>query len=292
MKFVIVTGMSGAGKSTAVNILEDSGYYVIDNIPPVLIPDFANICDQGGFEKVAIGADIRGFVTQKSDAPEKELVENIKLLKHRYEDVKVVFVDADDDVLVRRYKETRRTHPMNAMFKIGVADAVKMEREMLAGIREISDIYYNTSGMSTNYFKQTFRETFSSDPESSLTVNIISFGFKYGIVTDADLVFDVRFLPNPFYIPELKPLSGLDKEVRDYVMSFEDSVEYEKRIHSLTDFVIPRCIKEGRPGLTIAIGCTGGQHRSVTFAERLNDHLTAKGINTLVIHREMRNRLS
>ncbi len=289
MKFMIVTGMSGAGKSTAMNVLEDMGYYVIDNIPPRLIPEFANICmqSQGRIEKVAIVADVRSMMIQADGTAVSAVIKSINDLIDSGSDVSVVYLDADDNVLVRRYKETRRAHPLDLGSKLDIADSVSTERKMLAPLREIADIYFDTSRSSPNEFKKKFRDYFSDNPDDIMTVKILSFGFKYGIPTEADFVFDVRFLPNPFYIPELKKLTGRDKEVRDYVMSFDESQKLEKTIFELADIFIPLCINEGRPSVTIAFGCTGGQHRSVTFAERLYEHMREKNIRARLTHREL-----
>lgn len=289
MKFVIITGMSGAGKSSAMNVLEDMGYYVIDNIPPGLIPELANICmqSQGRLEKVAIAADIRTMLAQSDGTAVSSLIDSINSLIDNGSDVSVVFLDAADNVLVNRYKETRRAHPLDLGSTQNIADSVTVERKMLVPLREIADIYIDTSRTSISEFKNIVRGYFADNASGVMAIKIMSFGFKYGIAPEADFVFDVRFLPNPFYIPELKKLTGLDKEVRDYVMRSEASQKLEKAIFDLMDVVIPNCSKEGRPTLTIAFGCTGGQHRSVTFAERLAEHLNSNGISTRTIHREL-----
>ena len=288
MKFVIVTGMSGAGKSSAVNVLEDMGYYVIDNIPPRLIPEFAKICaaSQGRIENIAVVADIRGIISGGGESAITDLLTCMEDLRTEY-DVNMVFLDANDAALINRYKETRRAHPLDYTSKGSIADAVAKERMILRPVIKAADMYFDTSRLSSNQFKREFRAYFTEDTNKLMTVRIMSFGFKYGTPAEADYIFDTRFLPNPFYIPELKNLTGKDKAVRDYVMSFKEAQILENQIGELVTFIIPLCRTEGRSSLTIAFGCTGGQHRSVTFAKRLGDILEENGIECTVIHREL-----
>ncbi|MGN0665977.1 MAG: RNase adapter RapZ [Huintestinicola sp.] len=283
MKFLIVTGLSGAGKSGAVNVLEDIGYYCIDNIPPQLIPKFADICIQskGSMSKVAIVADIRG------GAVYNELDSSIEYLKQRVSDVSVLFLDASDDVLIRRYKETRRRHPLDESAHGSIQNAIVMERKMMEHIRDSADYYIDTSDMKAQQLREIVAELFLDNPGDVMSVTIMSFGFKYGAAREADLVFDVRCLPNPFYIPELKKHTGMESCVRDYVMSFEQSKELDKKLKELIDFLIPLYRHEGKTQLVIAFGCTGGKHRSVTFAENMYNYLNEKDIRVRLSHRDI-----
>lgn len=288
MKFVIITGMSGSGKSSAVNVLEDLGYYVIDNIPPRLIPEFAKICaaSQGRIENIAIVADIRGIISGGGEEAIKELLDCTEALKTEH-DVNMVFLDANDSTLINRYKETRRAHPLDYTSKGSIAESVAQERKILLPVIKAADMYFDTSRMTSNQFKREFRDYFTEDADKLMAVRIMSFGFKYGAPSEADYIFDTRFLPNPFYIPELKQLTGKDKAVRDYVMAFKEAQILEYKIGELATFIIPLCRTEGRSSLTFAFGCTGGQHRSVTFAIRLGNYLRDNGIECTVIHREL-----
>lgn len=283
MKFLIVTGLSGSGKSTAVDVLEDIGYYCIDNMPPELIGKFAEISAQSGgkLEKVAFVADIRGgdfFL---------KLDETIKQLKSENEDIKVLFLDSADDIIVRRYKETRRKHPLDEVSKGNIRRAIETERKMLVPIKEQADFYLDTSGTSTAQFKERMYSLFLESGEQSLRMDVCSFGFKYGTFNEADLIFDVRCLPNPFYIPELKEKTGLNREVYDYVLSFPEAKELLKKLIDLLDFLIPLYKKEGKSQLVIAFGCTGGKHRSVTYAEAVGRYLETKFPKLRITHRDI-----
>ncbi len=283
MKIVIVTGMSGSGKSTAVDVLEDIGYYCIDNTPPELIGKFADISAQAGgkLEKVAFVADIRGgdfFL---------KLDETIKQLKEENEDIKVVFIDSSDDVIVRRYKETRRKHPLDEISDGNIRNAIATERAMLVPIKEQADFYIDTSLTTANTFKQRMYSLFLENGEDYLRIDVCSFGFKYGTMSEADLVFDVRCLPNPFYIPELKEKTGLNKEVYDYVLSFDEAVELLDKLKDLLDLLIPLYKREGKSQLIIAFGCTGGKHRSVTYAEAVGRYLQTKYGKLRITHRDI-----
>ncbi len=282
MKFLIVTGMSGSGKSGAVNVLEDIGYYCIDNIPPQLIPKFAEICiNNGQMQKVAIVTDIRGGELFF------ELDEGLNYLKSNNLDTSILFLDAGDEVLIKRYKETRRRHPLDEQSHGSLQKAINTEREVLASVREHADYYIDTSDLSMGQLKETVYSLFLDNPNESMVVKVMSFGFKYGISREADLVFDVRCLPNPFYIPELKQHTGLESCVRDYVLSFEQSKELEKKLKDMLDFLIPLYIHEGKSQLVIAFGCTGGKHRSVTFAETIYKHLVDKNMRCRISHRDI-----
>lgn len=282
MKFLIVTGMSGSGKSGAVNVLEDIGYYCIDNIPPQLIPKFAEICiNNGQMQKVAIVTDIRGGELFF------ELDEGLNYLKSNKLDTSIIFLDASDEVLIKRYKETRRKHPLDEQCHGSLQRAINTEREVLASVREHADYYIDTSELSMAQLKETVYSLFLDNPNESMVVKVMSFGFKYGVSREADLVFDVRCLPNPFYIPELKQHTGLESCVRDYVLSFEQSQTLVKKLEDMLDFLIPLYIHEGKSQLVIAFGCTGGKHRSVTFAETIYKYLSDKNMKCRICHRDI-----
>lgn len=283
MKFLIVTGLSGSGKSGAVNALEDIGYYCIDNIPPQLIPKFADICMQsnGQMDKVAIVTDIRGGDMFY------QLDGGLEYLRHSGPDVKILFLDASDDVLIKRYKETRRRHPLDEQCHGSLLSAITKERSVLSGIREAADYYIDTSDMTMAQLRDTVTDLFMDNPDDRMAVKVMSFGFKYGMCREADIVLDVRCLPNPYYIPELKKHTGLESCVRNYVMSFEQSKELEKKLRDLIDFLLPLYRHEGKTSLVIAFGCTGGKHRSVTFAENMHTYLEEKGVRTRVTHRDI-----
>ncbi|WP_028509758.1 RNase adapter RapZ [Ruminococcus sp. NK3A76] len=283
MKFVIVTGLSGSGKSTAVDVLEDIGYYCIDNMPPELIGKFAEVSAKAGskLEKVAFVADIRGgdfFL---------KLDETIAQLRAENEDIKVLFLDSTDDVIVRRYKETRRKHPLDEVTNGNIRKAISTERKMLIPIKEQADFYIDTSLTSTSKFKERVYSLFLESGEDFLRIDVCSFGFKYGTMNEADLIFDVRCLPNPFYIPELKEKTGLNKEVYDYVLSFNEAKELLNKLEDLLDFLIPLYKREGKSQLIIAFGCTGGKHRSVTYAEAIGRYLENKLGRIRITHRDI-----
>ncbi|MGF7060255.1 RNase adapter RapZ [Brassicibacter mesophilus] len=283
MKFIIITGLSGAGKSQAVRILEDSGYYCMDNLPPALLPDFADLCSQSKrrINKVAIVVDIRGgrFFN--------DLFKSLDVLEKSGFEYKILFLDASDDVLIKRFKELRRPHPLSPSGRI--IDGIEKEREKLDEVRQKSNYIIDTSNLTTAMLKEEIKHIFLEGKESkNLTISIISFGFKRGVPLDADLMFDVRFLPNPFYIQELKEFTGNDKHVRDYVMKWEQTKEFTAKLIDMIDFLIPFYIKEGRTQLVIAIGCTGGQHRSVTLANFLYEDLKNKGHRVTIGHRDCR----
>lgn len=281
MEFVIVTGLSGSGKSSAVKVLEDIGYFCIDNMPPQLIPDFAAMCNENDeITKVAIVTDIRGGTMFF------KLGESITKLHIRGIDVKVLFLEASREVLNKRYKETRRKHPLEEASDGDIAKAIDAEIELLGEIRENADYIVDSSLLSTGQLKEHIADLFLGKASDAMIVSCMSFGFKYGAPGEADLVFDVRCLPNPFYIPELKEKTGLDKEVRDYVMSFEQSQTLKDKLFDMIDFLIPHYVTEGKSRLVIAFGCTGGKHRSVTFAELTAKHLRQKDLKTRILHRD------
>ena len=282
MDLVIVTGMSGSGKSSAVKVLEDIGFFCIDNMPPQLIPSFAAMCSENAeISKVAIVTDIRG------GAMFFKLGEVIAKLHIRGIDVKVLFLEASKEVLMKRYKETRRKHPLDEVSGGDLSKAIDAETELLGEIREHANYIVDSSFLSSTQLKEQIAELFLDKPTDRMIVSCMSFGFKYGVPGEADLVFDVRCLPNPFYIPELKHKTGLDSEVRDYVMRFEQSAQLRDKLFDLIEFLIPHYVSEGKSRLVIAYGCTGGKHRSVTFAELTAAFLRDKGCKIMTLHRDI-----
>ena len=265
---VIVTGMSGAGKTVAIQSFEDLGYFTIDNMPPALVPKFIELVEQSSDNnRVALVVDMRSrlfFNEINSVLDQIDASPNI--------DVKILFLDATDGELVSRYKETRRSHPLAADGRI--LDGIKLERELLAPLKNLSQNVINTTDLTPRQLRKTISEQFSSEQnQASFHIEVMSFGFKYSLPLDADLVFDVRFLPNPYYKPELRNLTGLDKDVYDYVMDHEESKAFYQHLIGLLKPILPGYQKEGKSVLTIAIGCTGVQHRSVAFAHRLAEDL-------------------
>lgn len=279
MQFTIVTGLSGAGKTQVIRFLEDAGFFCIDNLPPVIIPQLAEmfVSINEKYDKIAFVIDSR--VGEMIG----DLLNNIKILKENGYDCRLLFIDASDEVLVKRYKETRRTHPMPS--KLGLLDSIRKERKMLEKIYQAADTVVDTSGYTPAQLSKKLREIYTCSNDGRFTVNVMSFGFKYGIPLDADLVFDVRCFANPFYVDELKDKTGNDKEVQDYVMSTGSAVEFMNKLNDMVSFLIPLYIEEGKSSLTICIGCTGGKHRSVTMANKLADALSAYNPNT--IHRDI-----
>ncbi len=282
MEFVIVTGMSGAGKTQAMHAMEDIGFFCVDNLPPKLIPVFYDLSLQSEMMgKVAVVTDARGGELFNSFFAATEALEKEG---HSY---KILFLDSKASVLVNRYKESRRRHPLATEMNTSLEDAVKLERETLRRIKEQADYVIDTSQMSSAQLKNKISKLFLSNSQDSLRVNCMSFGFKHGIPLEADLVFDVRCLPNPFYDAELRPMTGLDKPVYDYVMEKEETKGFVKRLEDMIDYLIPLYNQEGKSQLIIAIGCTGGQHRSVALAEYMNNHLIERGISSFATHRDM-----
>ncbi len=283
MRFVVVTGMSGGGKSTALKMLEDVGFYCVDNLPASLIEKFVELITMpnGEITKVALGLDVR------ADQSFKKTTEILKSLKQKGYQFEILFMEASEQVLIKRYKETRRIHPLAADGR--VEDGVRKEQEVLQAIRKMADYVVDTSNLLTRELKAELDRIFVQNEEyNSLMVTVMSFGFKHGIPADADLVFDVRFLPNPFYIDELKHKTGNDKEVHDYVMGFEDAGIFLDKLTDMLRFLIPNYIKEGKYRLVIAIGCTGGKHRSVTLANDLYDRMKNQGhYGIKLYHRDM-----
>ena len=283
MRFLIVTGQSGAGKSRTASTLEDLGYYCVDNLPPELIMQFAEIClaTTGRFEKVALVSDVRAG--QNFDG----LLDSMDALDKKGVEYSVVYVEASAEVIMRRYKETRRTHPLS---KDGtpLQEAVQKEKQLLARVRERADFIVNTTSLTTAALRTELISMFEGDaPQRAMVVSVTSFGFKYGLPADADLVFDVRFLPNPYYIAELRPKTGLNPEVRDFVFSYNQTRDYFAKLEELLGFSLPLYFEEGKTNLVIAVGCTGGRHRSVAIAKALGEYVAKRGYPTLVNHRDI-----
>ncbi len=283
MRFVVVTGMSGGGKSTALRMLEDAGFYCVDNLPVPLIEKFVELiaAPDGEVTKVALGLDVRA---DQAFGDVQKILENLKANGYLFE---ILFMEANDKTLLKRYKETRRMHPLSLDGRI--EDGIRKERKVLNDIRNKSDYVIDTSNLLTRELKEELDRIFVQNEEyNSLMVTILSFGFKHGIPADADLVFDVRFLPNPFYIDELKYKTGNDKEVQDYVMGFPEASVFINKLADMVEFLIPNYIKEGKYQLVIGIGCTGGKHRSVTLANHLYMRMKNKGSYGLKIdHRDV-----
>jgi UPF0042 nucleotide-binding protein len=284
MKLLIVTGMSGSGKSSVMDVMEDIGYYCIDNIPPKLIRQFVELCKKTdtGIDQIAVAVDIRtGDMFTEIFRCWQELKNDDSV------EVKVLFIEASDEVLIKRYKETRRKHPLDEKFNGNLHAAIHYEWKQLSQLREIADYYMETSNLSTSDLKEQVKSLFLENKSDSLVIKVMSFGFKYGVSTESDLVFDVRCLPNPYYLPELRNHTGCESCVRDYVMSFEQSQTLFNKLTDLLDYLIPLYIKEGKSQLVVAFGCTGGKHRSITFAELMAKHLTDSGFKVQKYHRDI-----
>ncbi len=282
IRFVVVTGLSGAGKSLALRALEDAGYFCVDNLPPALIPKFAEICAQSGgkIRRIAIVVDIRGgaFFDSLLDA-----LQDLERTGFAYQ---ILFLEADDETLVRRFKETRRRHPLAPQGR--VLEAIREERCRLEEIRGRAHRIIDTSALSPQKFREEILEIFATDQDPErFIVTVVSFGFKHGLPLDADLVFDVRFLPNPHYVDSLRPLDGGDPLVEEYVMRWPIAQQFMRRLASLVEFLLPQYLAEGKTQLAIGIGCTGGQHRSVVIANRLARLLREKHHTVLVEHRDL-----
>ena len=286
MRCVVVTGRSGSGKSTALKMLEDTGFYCVDNLPVSLIEKFVDLISMPNSEinKVALGLDARaGQALEEADGV-------LARLKEKGYDIEILFLEADAKVLIKRYKETRRVHPLAADGR--VEDGIAKERRILEKLKKKADYVIDTTHLLTRELKEELDRIFIKDEEyNNLIITVMSFGFKHGIPADADLVFDVRFLPNPFYIDELKHQTGNDKPVQEYVMSFPESEIFLDKLTDMLDFLIPNYVKEGKYRLVIGIGCTGGKHRSVTLANALYDRMKDKGkYGIKIYHRDVEGR--
>lgn len=283
MRFVIVTGLSGAGKSTVLKMLEDAGYFCVDNLPVPLLPKFAELVsgqEETSMTKAALGIDIRsgeGLVTVN------KVLDNISDFSAHYE---ILFLDCDDSVLIKRYKETRRQHPLSMGGR--VEDGIKNERKKMKFLKDRADYIIDTSQMLVRDLKGEVDKIFVKDePYQNFFMTVLSFGFKYGIPADADLVFDVRFLPNPYYVENLRRKTGNDKEVQDYVMNCKEAGEFLGKIEELLTFLVPLYIKEGKNQLVIGVGCTGGKHRSVTVTNGIYERLKSRGYSIKAEHRDI-----
>lgn len=282
MRLVIVTGISGAGKSTVLNVLEDMGFFCVDNLPPELIPKFIELIFSAGreYNQVALGVDIRsgsGFSTLFNE------LNSIEAKGYKYD---ILFLEASDEVIVKRYKETRRKHPLVAEGRI--ADGITKEREMLIEAKASADYIIDTSSILPRQLKEEVQHIYlEGSAYNSLMITVLSFGFKYGIPSDSDLVFDVRFLPNPYYIKEMKAMTGEQKLVQDYVMKWQETKDFIAKLEDMVGFLIPNYIKEGKTQLIISIGCTGGKHRSVTVANALYQKLKENGNRVISLHRDI-----
>lgn len=283
MEFLIITGLSGAGKSRAADVLEDLDYYCVDNMPVALMPRFAELCiaTGGRYEKVALVTDVRerdGF---------GELLRTLDELKNINCSSRILYMDSDTRTLIRRYKESRRPHPLAAP-GMSIEDAIKHEKELLAPIRERADYIVDSSSLTLGKLQNRLYDIFASDGKKrGIDVTVMSFGYKYGLPMSADIVLDARFLPNPYYVDELRPMCGLDRPVRDYVFACQQTRDFMEQLEKMIDFLLPLYVEEGKLALTIAIGCTGGQHRSVALAAALNEHLSVQGVNSVNVNRDV-----
>lgn len=282
MNFLIVTGLSGAGKSMAVNALEDIGFFCIDNIPAGLLPRILDFVQQGEnqLSRVAVVMDVRGL---RSVEETRKALDALDEKKMPYD---ILFLDANDNTIRRRYKETRRVHPMTITEGISITEAIAKEREILQPLRERAKYVIDTSMLSAAQNRERVCGLFLNKGECSMSLSVVSFGFKYGLPQEADIVFDVRCLPNPFYVPELKNLTGMDQAVVDYVMAAPESQELLRRIESFLEYALPLYVKEGKSQLMIAVGCTGGKHRSITFARKIGEYCQKLGYQPSVQHRD------
>ena len=282
VSFVIITGLSGAGKSHAIKCFEDMGFFCVDNLPTTLIPTFADLIARSrhDVQRVALGVDVR------EGEYLSHLLEALHELKGRGHNVEVLFFEASDEALVRRYHESRRRHPLAA--EGNVLEAIRAERKAMAHMREIADRIMETSSITVHQLKASLAELYVAPrARSGLTASLVSFGYKHGIPFDADLVFDVRFLPNPHFVDGLRPLDGRDTRVREFVLRHDEARELLDRLRDLLRFLLPFYQREGKAYLTVAVGCTGGRHRSVTFVEELREFLESLGYAPTVVHRDI-----
>ena len=282
MRFIVITGISGAGKSLVANYLEDAGFYCIDNLPPLLIPKIAEICSQSyrKMDKIALVIDIRGGELLNDLFP---ALDALKKDGHTYE---ILFMEASDNVVIKRYKESRRSHPLD--HEGSLKKAIAAERRVLEKIKDRANYVIDTSNLTPKQLKEAITGIIVNSEEfGGLIINIISFGFKYGIPIECDLVFDVRFIPNPYYIESMKKHTGKHEDVRNYVLGMPETREFNDKLNALLDFLIPNYVKEGKSQLVIGIGCTGGRHRSVVIADELMKTLTEKKHRVVIEHRDI-----
>lgn len=286
MEFVIISGMSGAGKTSALHIMEDIGYYCVDNIPTSLLQTLYKLCKDSSdkaMKRVAVVVDVRG------NGDYEVMYDDLENFKKNNEGVSILYIDAKVDSLIVRYKETRRRHPLTERFKDGsVAAAVKEEQRLLVPVKTLADYSIDTTFMSIKQLRERIISMFLENSSNSIMITFMSFGFKYGIPLESDLIIDVRCLPNPFYIAELKEHTGLEKCIQDYVLDSEETQEFVKRLIDWLDYSLPLYLKEGKSELVVGIGCTGGKHRSVTIAELLDNYFMEKGYKCIVQHRDVK----
>lgn len=283
MEFLIISGLSGAGKSRAADVLEDLEFYCVDNLPTALLTKFAELClaTRGRYERVALVTDVRG---QESFT---ELFDALDELYRMGVNYRILYVEASEGTIVRRYKESRRPHPL-ALNGCSIQEAVRREEELLRPVRERADYILNTTGLTLAMLQHRIHGFFVEGKQRrDILVNVVSFGFKYGIPMDADLVFDVRFLPNPYYVEELRPQSGMDEPVQNYVLRSDTARDFLERLTGMIDFLLPQYAEEGRYAVTIGIGCTGGRHRSVAVAKALADHLSQQDEDVHFVNRDL-----
>lgn len=277
---VVLTGLSGSGKSTVLKSFEDMGFYCVDNLPVELMPIFAELhaAGDGDFARAALMIDVREGLQLQKLPP---------LLKHLRKDhpITLVFIEAHDDALLRRYSETRRPHPLGKDYS--VRESLRHERELMGPIRKLADVVIDTTQFNVHELRHFVTERFKNPDKRPLMVSVVSFGFRYGVPTDADLVFDVRFLPNPHFIPRLREFTGKDAKVRRYIRSFPQTTEFLRRVEGLLTYLIPHYAREGKSYLTIAFGCTGGRHRSVMMSEAVGKYLEKHGVTAKVVHRDI-----
>jgi len=279
-QLVLVTGLSGSGKGSVLNTFEDLGFYCVDNLPVALIHTFSELYEggQGEIERAALLVDAR-------EGEQIDKLPGIYRKLHSQQPLTLVFIEASDDALQRRFSETRRPHPLG--HGASIAEGIRAERRRMAPIRRLADVIIDTTKFNVHELRQLIIDRFQNPGRRPLLVSVVSFGFRYGIPADADLVFDVRFLPNPHFVPRLRPFSGKDRRVARYIRSFPQTGEFLRRIESLLGYLIPHYIREGKSYLTIAVGCTGGRHRSVTLAEVIRRALQRKGYTAKVVHRDL-----
>ena len=286
MEFVIISGRSGAGKTSALHIMEDIGYYCVDNIPTSLLQTLYKLCKDSSdkaMKRVAVVVDVRG------NGDYEVMYDDLENFKKNNEGVSILYIDAKVDSLIVRYKETRRRHPLTERLKDGsVAAAVKEEQRLLVPVKTLADYSIDTTFMSIKQLRERIISMFLENSSNSIMITFMSFGFKYGIPLESDLIIDVRCLPNPFYIAELKEHTGLEKCIQDYVLDSEETQEFVKRLIDWLDYSLPLYLKEGKSELVVGIGCTGGKHRSVTIAELLDNYFMEKGYKCIVQHRDVK----